>query len=147
MGSVTDTKRVTTRGLPMVRDWEAMTRHAGLEAVQEAHPAPSVPGRPARTEEIPTGASRLLKAVRAPWFADCNYARGTMPGVRTGEVESIVVRLRRPGMRAWVAWVRQTGSKTPTWKFSTAQVADRDGVRILGSADVTAMVKGGGSGG
>jgi hypothetical protein len=129
----------------MVRDWEAMTRHAGLETAQEAHPVPSVPGRPARTEELPTGASRLLKAVRAPWSANCTYARGTMPGVRTGEVESVVVRLRRPGVRAWAAWVRKTGGKTPAWTFNTAQVADKDGLRILGSAEVTAMVKGGGS--
>jgi hypothetical protein len=132
-------------GRPMVRDWDALQRNRGELIVAAPHPAPSVPGRAARSDEIPQAASRLLMAVRPPWTASCTYARGTYPGTRTGEVESIVVRLRAPGVRGWAAWLRKTGAKKPAWSFETAQVAGKGGCRTLGAVEVTEMVKGSGS--
>jgi hypothetical protein len=127
-------------GRPMVRDWDALQRNRGGLIVAAPHPAPSIPGRAARSEEIPPAASRLLMAVRPPWTASCTYARGTYPGTRTGEVESIVVRFRAPGARGWAAWLRKTGGKTPSWSFETAQLADRSGVRTLSSVEAKALL-------
>lgn len=128
-------------GQPMVRDWDALNRNRSHLTVAAPHPAPSVPGRPARTEEIPKAAGSLLKAVRAPWTARATFSRGTYPGCKTGEVECLVVRLRRPGAAAWAAWLLKTGGKSPSWSFETAQVVDEDGCRTLGAAQVAEMVK------
>lgn len=131
----------------MVRDWDAMVVHTALVAPVVAHPAPSVPCRAARAEETPRAAQSLLKAVRGPWTATVTFSRGTYPGVRTGEVESIVVRLRRPGARAWAAWLLKTGGKKPAWSFEAAQVVDEAGSRTLSASEVAVMVKGEGSSG
>lgn len=128
-------------GRPMIRSWDALVADRALPAETASHPAPSVPQRPARAEEMPRAVHGLLKAVRPPWTATATFSRGTWPGTTTGEVECIVVRLRSPGSRAWAAWLLKTGGKKPSWSFETAQVVDRAGCRTLGASDVTAMVK------
>jgi hypothetical protein len=142
-----DGGRTYPRGVPAVRDWAAMAASRAAVPTEEAHPAPSVLCRPVRPEELCRAAAALLKAVRAPWAATATYSRGAMPGVRTGEVETVAVRLRRPGARAWAVWVLKTGAKSPAWSFYGSQVVDEDGSRTLGATEVAAMVKGAPDGG
>lgn len=76
---------------------------------EPAFPAPSVPRRPAQPQEVPTGASRLVRAAGAGWRARATVASGHVPD-RYGrpspaEVVSVAVTLRhRDGRRAVGVW-------------------------------------------
>jgi len=83
------------------------------------HPAPEVVHRPAAQDEIPGGARAIEKlAARHGWRVVPTYARGTRAGRPPRVVDSIALRLRREGVRAWAVWL--------DGKFDTAMVL-RDG--------------------
>lgn len=73
------------------------------------HPAPEVPCRDAETQEIPRSAqSMALLAYKHGWSVRTTYARGTKM-LATGKpgnvVDSIAVRLQRPGWRVAAIWI------------------------------------------
>lgn len=69
-------------------------------------PAPEVPCRLALAREVPAGALALQRAAEgAGWHVGVTYARGTRVGRAPKVVDSIAVRLRRKGARAWAVWL------------------------------------------
>jgi hypothetical protein len=127
------------RGVPSIRDWDAMVASRVPAPPAAPWPVPSVPQRPAGDSDLPTGARSLLRAVRAPWRARATYARG-YPMDRYGrpratEVDSVVIRLSGPdGARVWAAWVGG--------KFTAAWLAKSGTLVKLGARDVSALVRG-----
>lgn len=85
----------------------------------EPHPAPEVPARPARAEEIPSSARKVIKpAVAVGWDLRMSYARGTAMGangkplvVKQSDgtkvpkvVESVMVQGRHGDRRFTAVW-------------------------------------------
>jgi len=97
------------------------------------HPAPETLCRPARPEEIPASAQRLLGAFRGPWEATVTYARGTTLGRLGKVVDSVVIRAHKPGVRLWAAWL--------DGKYHAAMVSDSEGPRRLSALQVRAYVQ------
>lgn len=87
----------------------------------EPRPEPEVWARPAVPSEIPRGASAMQKlAARHGWSVDARYARGTRAGRPPRVVDSLALRLRRDGVRAWAVWA--------DGKFDAAQIWYPSGV-------------------
>jgi hypothetical protein len=82
-----------------------------------AQPAPEVPVRPARDDEVPAGAVRLMRAAgTAGWAVEATYARGTYPRREPRVVDSLAVRLSHPaGLRAVAVWIDRKFSCGYLW--------------------------------
>jgi hypothetical protein len=118
-------------------------RREEVEPEKIAVPAPEVPARPARPEEIPGGARTVLKRLeKHGWTTEALYARGpwvdnamtpdmiTMwevdsagqaePATIVAVTASILVRGRRGRQQVAALWVLRPGLKDATFKFHFA---------------------------
>lgn len=120
------------------RDW-------GGEAEGLApHPAPEVPARDATEAEIWRAPRLVRKAALANgWEVRVTYARGTemhLTGKPGRVVDSIAVRIRRPGVRGWAVWLEGTNSPA----FEAAQIWEPDVCawpRNVGAKEFAARIK------
>ncbi|MBB4689799.1 hypothetical protein [Amycolatopsis jiangsuensis] len=94
-----------------------------LEKSETEHPEPEVLCRPAADDELPRGARTVARlAEGAGWAVAATYSRGTKPGRGLPVVDSIALRVRRDGVRAWAVWLNG--------KFDQAQMLPVGGMPV-----------------
>ena len=115
---------------------------AKVDIKAEPVPKPYIPARPATPEEMPGPAVRLTKkAADHGWECRAVYMAGPLMTASwqfSRMVESVVVQLKRDGVRLVAAW--QTRYGEADWSFDLAYELDRT-ARPLSSPELNAAVK------
>ncbi len=115
------------------------------EAVDEEEPdpvpAPEVPAMPVSVDELPDSAARIVRlAVEYGWETHAVYMKGPRMSARwkvLGIVESVVVILRRDGVRLAGAWQRAEDAERYAFDFA---LLHGHYTRVIGSPELRAEI-------
>jgi hypothetical protein len=104
-------------------------------------PAPEVPARPARPEEIPGGAKTVINRLKKyGWTNEALYARGPWLNPQSMEpdelqAESVLVRARRGAQQLAAMWVLRPGLKGASFKLQFAYAKPTPPGQCVGRID------------